>query len=240
MLGHERIVAHRHGGRQHAPLALLAETGSSWLVLIRAWLLAMLDRSDEAWQDAQEADARIRDQSSARWGDWTLAELSSLAGDHEAASSHLRIVCDWLEATDQLAHLSTYLPLLGRSLCALGRFDEAEQLAKRGRAIDEDDPMTQVYVCQVLARVHAHRGELAEAERLARDAVVESERTDSLNMQAEALFALGELLAAAGRPDDAAAALEQALDCCRRKKNLALARQVGERLAELRAQTQPA
>jgi tetratricopeptide (TPR) repeat protein len=214
---------------------LLDEVASSWLLCVRAWLLAMLDRTEEAWQDAHEAAERLRDQSLARWCDWTLAELSSLAGDHEAASTHLRIVCDWLEATDGHSHLSTYLPLLGRSLCMLGRFDEAEQLAKRGRALDDDDPMTQVYVCQVLARVHVHRGELAEAERLAREAVAESERTDSLNMQAEALCDLGEALAAAGRPDDAEAALEQALDRCERKKNLALARHVRERLVKLRA-----
>jgi hypothetical protein len=46
----------------------------------------------------------------------------------------------------------------------------------------------------------------------------------------------GDVLAAAGRPDDAAAALEQALDRCLRKKNLALARQVSERLADLPTQ----
>jgi class 3 adenylate cyclase len=221
---------------------LREETASSWLLLVRAWLLAMLDRSDEAWQDAEEAHARLRDQSSARWVDTFLAELSTLAGDHADASKRLRSVCDWLEATDHHAQLGTHLPQLGRTLCVLGRFDEAEELAKRGRATDvnEDDAETQVYVCQVLARVHANRGELAEAERLARQAVAESERTDSLNLQAEALCDLGEVLAAAGRPDDAEAALEQALDRCRRKQNLALARQVHERLVELRAETQPA
>jgi class 3 adenylate cyclase/tetratricopeptide (TPR) repeat protein len=219
---------------------LLAEMGSPWLLFPRAWLLAMLDRSDEAWEDAREADARLRDQSTSRWGDWYLAELSTLAGDHEAASRHLRVVCDWLEATDDQAHLASYLPLLGRSLCLLGRFDEAEQFAKRARAIDEDDPMTQVYVCQVLARVDAHRGNLAEAERLAQEAVAESERTDSLNLQAEALCDLGEVVAVAGRPDDAAAAFEQALERCQRKKNLALARRVRGRLVELRAETKSA
>ena len=40
----------------------------------------------------------------------------------------------------------------------------------------------------------------------------------------------------AGRTDDAVAALEQALDRCRRKKNLALAKQVGDRLAQLRGE----
>ena len=86
---------------------------------------------------------------------------------------------------------------------------------------------------QVLARVHAHRGELAEAERLAREAVAASEQTDSLNDQCLALWDLAEVLAAAGRLDEAAAALEQALDRCRRKKNLALAAQIRRRLEPL-------
>ena len=64
--------------------------------------------------------------------------------------------------------------------------------------------------------------------------------SDSLNDQCLALWDLAEVLAAAGRLDEAEAALEQALDRCERKKNLALARQVRERLAELRAETQPA
>ncbi len=240
-LGTPLIVGSRPADEALATVdRLIAETGSSWLLSVRAWLLAMLDRRDEAWQQAQEADARLREQTTARWGDWILAEVSSLAGDHEAASSYLRTVCDWLDTTGDHARLATYLPLLGRSLCRLGRFDEAEQLAKRAHAIDEDDPMTQVYVCQVLARVDAHRGDLAEAERLAREAVAESERTDSLNMQAESLCDLGEVLAAAGRLDEAEAALEQALERCERKKNLALARQVRERLVEVRAEAQPA
>ena len=86
---------------------------------------------------------------------------------------------------------------------------------------------------QVLARVHAHRGELAEAERLAREAVAASEQTDSLDDQCLALWDLAEVLAAAGRLDEAAAALEQALDRCRRKKNLALAAQVRQRRDDL-------
>jgi len=45
------------------------------------------------------------------------------------------------------------------------------------------------------------------------------------------------VLAAAQRADDAADAFEQALDRCRRKKNLALAAQVHARLAALKAET---
>ena len=46
---------------------LLAETRSPWLLLNRAWLLAMLDRSEEARQIAQEANARLREQDDVGW-----------------------------------------------------------------------------------------------------------------------------------------------------------------------------
>src|SRR6266571_9032938 len=88
---------------------LLAEMGRPELLLSRAWLLAMLDRGEEARRDADEAYARLREQSSTRWPDWHLAEISGLAGDHEDASNRLRIVCEWLEATEQLPLLQTYL-----------------------------------------------------------------------------------------------------------------------------------
>jgi class 3 adenylate cyclase/tetratricopeptide (TPR) repeat protein len=218
----------------------LAETPSVWLQLNRAWLLAMLDRGDEARQIAEEANTRLRDQGDARWGEWILAEISTLAGDHEDASNRLRILCEWLEMRAQLAFLESYLGRLGRSLCQLGRFDEAEQFAERARALEEEhDPGMETESWhtwrQVLARVYAHRGEMAEAERLAREAVALSERNDSLDVQCLALWDLAEVLAAAQRSAEAADALGQALNRCQRKKNLALAKQVGARLEALKA-----
>jgi tetratricopeptide (TPR) repeat protein len=122
----------------------------------------------------------------------------------------------------------------------LGRFDEAEEAAERARSLEEELGTPDYSWRQVLARVKAHRGDRAEAERLTREAVAATEEGDLLNEQCLAHWDLGEVLAAAGRPDEAAASLEQALDRCRRKKNLALARQARERLAELRPETQPA
>ena len=99
----------------------------------------------------------------------------------------------------------------------LGRFDEAQQAAERARSLEEtlDVPVMEDYIWrQVLARVHAHRGDVAEAERMAREAVAGSEQTDLLNDQCLTLYDLGEVLAAAGRYDEAEAALEQALERC--------------------------
>ena len=132
-------------------------------------------------------------------------------------------------------------PELGRTLCALGRYDEAEPLARLGRELGaEGDYATQMLWRQVQARVDAHRGEHAEAERLAREAVAISERTDGLNGKAHALSDLAEVLAAAGRTEEAAAALEQALERYERKRNLAMVAQVRPKLADLRKETLPA
>jgi tetratricopeptide (TPR) repeat protein len=125
----------------------------------------------------------------------------------------------------------------------LGRFDEAEQCAKQAQSLEETIGWVTLPANRwrlVLARVHAYRGEQAEAERLAREAVASTEQTDALDDQCLALWDLAEVLAVAERLDEAEAALEQAVERCERKKNLARARQVRERLAELRAETEPA
>ena len=191
----------------------------------------MLDRDDEARQIAEEANTRLSDQGDAPLGEGYLPEISILAGDHEDASNRLRILCEWLETREQFAYLESYLGMLGRTLCQLGRFDDAEQLVEpraspRRKARNGVGSRVVAPWRQVLARVHAHRGELAEAERLAREAVAVSERNDGLDVQCLALWDLAEVLVAAQRPAEAAEALGQALDRCRQKKNLALANQV--------------
>ena len=85
------------------------------------------------------------------------------------------------------------------------------------------------------ALVHTRRGEHAEAEQLAREAVAFTERTDALNWQGNALCDLAEVLHAAGGTKETAAALDQALERYERKKNLAMVAQVRPRLDKLRA-----
>ena len=77
----------------------------------------------------------------------------------------------------------------------------------------------------------------AEAETLAREAVAIYEPTDAISDQGDALCDLAEVLAAAGRSDEAADALEQALKRYERKKNLAKIAQVRPRLEPLQART---
>ncbi len=214
---------------------LMPELSHPLRLLVRARLLAMLDRRNEAWPAALEASERLLELTGDDGGEAELGQAAAVTGDHETAARYLRVFCNRLERLHLLNNLSSYAPMLGRSLCALGRYDEAEPLAEQGRDLGHDeDLLTQALWRQVQARVLSQRGAHADAVRLAREAVEYTKRSDGLNLQGDALCDLAEVLAAAGRGNEAAATLEQALDRYERKKNLAQAAQARDRLAELR------
>jgi class 3 adenylate cyclase/tetratricopeptide (TPR) repeat protein len=214
--------------------AALADQPNTGALLLRAQLLAMLDRIDEAWAVALPAGERLRELAFATGGAW-LAEIAVLAGDDEAAAFYLREACDALEAIGNIGELSTYAPTLERVLCALGRYDEAELLAQRGRELgDQEDVMTQQVWRQTQALVHLARGQHAEAERLAREAVDFSLRSDSPLRQGNALCDLAEVLTAAGKTDNAAEALGQALERFERKGDVPDAARVRAQLEQLK------
>jgi tetratricopeptide (TPR) repeat protein len=213
--------------------AALPESPDPWPLLHRAVLLAMLGRFEDAWPIAHENSARYQEMSGSDCGQ-LLADIARFAGDDEAAAAYLRSYCDWCEEHGQRAFISTYAPLCGRSLCALGRYDEAEPLAELGRELgDEQDLSAETLWRQVEALVQASRGEYAEAERLAREAVAISEKMDALNAQGDTLCDLAEVLRSAGRIDEAAATFEQALGRYERKRNLVMGERVRVKLDDL-------
>ena len=120
---------------------LLPEVPDAYSLVNRAWLLAMLDRFDEAVPLAREANARLRDVDGRRFGESRLEEIAAYLGDHESAAVHRREVYVWLEEQGLLGW-SPVSPQLGRDLCKLGRFDEAEPLARRGREVALPEDLT--------------------------------------------------------------------------------------------------
>jgi class 3 adenylate cyclase/tetratricopeptide (TPR) repeat protein len=201
----------------------------------RAVLLAMLDQIAMAQELAAATDERERELGTqAGQAALHLSEVAEITGDEEAAAEHLRRLCAYLEETGQRAALSSFAPRLGRALCALGRYEEAEPLAEQGRELgDPQDAMTQELWRQVKALVHSHMGEHEKAERLAREAIAIADGTDALGHQGDARADLADVLLAAGRRDEAVAALGDALDRYERKGIIPLARRVRERLAAL-------
>ncbi|HEX6951547.1 MAG TPA: AAA family ATPase [Gaiellaceae bacterium] len=217
----------------------IPEPRSPYVLGIRAILIAALGRFAEAWQEANEQCRRLT--VGGYSGEMTLACTAMVAGEDEIAARHWKTACEEFEALDNYNLLEGSTHSLGRSLFLLGRSteaervcDEAERLAHRrselGRAADPD---TELGLCQLRALARAHRGEYAEGERLAREAVRLAEQMDSLLVQGDAYFDLARVLEAAGRPDEAAAAYREALERYERKRIVPLARRTRERLAAL-------
>jgi ATP/maltotriose-dependent transcriptional regulator MalT len=86
---------------------------------------------------------------------------------------------------------------------------------------------------RVRARVLVRRGSIPEAERLARAAVTLAEQTDALEDHGTALMVLAEVLRRAGRLQEAAQAIGQALRLYDQKGNLVLAAKARSMLSEL-------
>ena len=156
------------------------------------------------------------------------------AGRFAAAAAEARQGAEGLERFGEQGFLSSTLGQLAEALCRQGSYDEAEEVAKRTAelATPEDfDPNFQSR--SVLARVLAHRGEFAEAERLAREAVAIVEATDWHYQRGQASAALGEVLELSGRGDEARATYEQALVRFEQKDDSPDAERIKARLASL-------
>ena len=160
------------------------------------------------------------------------AMVEMLAGDPAAAERWLRKGYAALEDMGERALLSTTAAFLGQALLAQRNDDEAERCAVLSEELGaEDDVLTQAVWRGVRARVLAERGGLAEAERVARQAVAFAQRSDFVNHQAEALAVLGGVLARRGRGEESQQALADALRLYEQKGNLMAAMEVRADLA---------
>jgi class 3 adenylate cyclase/tetratricopeptide (TPR) repeat protein len=210
-------------------------------VSIRRWratALAMLGRFDESRAVLAEMRAELAD----RGGGIVLAaamghdsvDVELLAGDPHTAVEFGEEGCRLFDELGERALLSTAAGKLAQALYALDRLKEADAWAGRAAELGaSDDAITQMLWRQVRAKVLARRGEHAEAERLAREAVATGEETDMLDAQGDTYADLGEVLSRADRRKEAAEALEQALARYKRKGNLVMAGRTREHLASL-------
>jgi tetratricopeptide (TPR) repeat protein len=116
-----------------------------------------------------------------------------------------------LEELGERGWLSTVAGCAAEAAYRLGRDDEAWRLTEKAEAAGAaDDVLTHLLISQVRAKLLARRGELGAAERMAREAVALVDPTDSLEEKASSRYDLGVVLIAAGRHDEALAALDEA------------------------------
>jgi tetratricopeptide (TPR) repeat protein len=115
-----------------------------------------------------------------------------------------------------------------------GRLEEAAQVAVEAASLaSADDFVSQAYARAVRARALAQLGDVARAEPLAREAVAITQPTDSYAERGRTLQALAEVLVAAGRGDEAAPLLEEAIGLFERKGATAGVEEATEQLRRL-------
>jgi class 3 adenylate cyclase/tetratricopeptide (TPR) repeat protein len=149
-----------------------------------------------------------------------LIEL--MAGHAEAAERVLRESSDRLAELGETGYRSTVAGLLAEALYQLGRDEEASDVLDLVAEIAQaDDVEPQLRLLHLRARLLARRGDLVEAERLAREGVALAATTDYLDLNASAQLALAEVLRASGAPGEIEA-LRAALDYYEQKESLPL------------------
>jgi class 3 adenylate cyclase/tetratricopeptide (TPR) repeat protein len=209
----------------------------------RSWSLAKIGRFDEARAIAAEARA----QQAERGGGVLLANLTAfesvwielLAGDPTAAAAFGAEGCRLHEELGEQQFLAAAGAGLAQALYALDRLEEADAWAGRAAELGAGGEIwMQMLWRQVRGKVLARRSEHAEAQRLAHEAVAIGDDSELLDAQGHAYADLAEVLQLAGHTDEAAAALEKAVERWTRKENRVMAQRAQARLAELLATTE--
>jgi tetratricopeptide (TPR) repeat protein len=160
--------------------------------------------------------------------------VETLAGDPAAAEREIRAAFEVLEQMGEKSLLSTHAARLAQTLYAQERYEEAEHYTKISEeAGASDDIGTQVLWRQVRAKALARRGQDGDAEELAREAVALAEPTDALDVRADALVDLAEVLRLGGRTDETKAVLEDAVRLYERKGDVVSAARVRTVLADV-------
>ena len=109
------------------------------------------------------------------------------------------------------------------------------RVANNDGAARPNDVHSQIVWRGTMAKILARRGDLEAAERLGREAVEFARQSDFLDSRGVVLADLAEVLRLAGRSDEAADALREALLAHEQKQNMLAAEHVLTLLAQLSA-----
>jgi tetratricopeptide (TPR) repeat protein len=163
----------------------------------------------------------------------TVSHLSGrvelLAGEPAAAERELRRGYEYLSRLGERYVLSSIAGLLAEAVAAQGRVDDAEALCAETEELAADDDVDAQTLWRLAkAKVLAHRGELEEAETLARDAVALLAPTDYVLNQVSALSCLAWVLLMNGGEPEARELLGRARALSQAKGSEIMLERLGE------------
>ncbi len=154
-----------------------------------------------------------------------------LAGDPIGAESELRRDFNALEAMRERNYISTTAGFLGETLYQQDRLVEAESFVQISREIAaRDDLSSQLLWRGVLGKVLARAGVFQEAEELAREAVKLVQASEEPVMRGFAVMGLAEVLRLAGKEEEAAVPIKEAIQLFEEKGNLVAAQRARDLL----------
>ncbi len=202
--------------------------------MIEGHLLALLDRPSEARAALAEARAVFEEMHSSLQL-FHLAFVSGMTeliiGDDAEAERHLTNMFDELVRRDERSYLSTVAPLLGEIRLRRGQTGPAADLARMGRRLAlAEDVVSQSQWRMLLAKVAAREGDADRVLPLAAEAVEWVERSDQLSWTADVYMGLADVQQAAGRPEQARASVERALELYEAKGDVPDSRRARRRL----------
>ncbi len=204
---------------------------------VRAGLLGMAGRFEEAHEAIDRSVALFEElgrPNAVVASNQATGETLRLEGRLDEAEAIFREMHAAYEAIGEAGFNSTICGLIAQTLCDVGRYEEADSFAEKSRTLTAaDDFASQGIWRMARARVLTASGVFEEALRLADEAVGIMEDTDYLVYQGDSHEVRGQVLAAAGRGDDASAAFEQALERYERKGNVVAAARIRGRLPAL-------
>jgi class 3 adenylate cyclase/tetratricopeptide (TPR) repeat protein len=163
---------------------------------------------------------------------YTRAWIAQCAGDFEEQERQLRGTVEKLEALHDRNYLATAWMQLGTCLVELGKDDEAQRALERAREVTIPEDVVDVVGLDALEAVlRARRGELEEAQELARRALVRVDETDYMILRLNTRWSAAEVFELAGNGDEAKALLEESIEIAERYGHLVAARRARDRLA---------
>jgi class 3 adenylate cyclase len=217
--------------------------GNRWLqasVRLRlAGLTAMRGDLDEARLLAAEATTELQELHLAQsllaaretWADFEL-----FAGNPGGAEEQLRHAYELSRSMNEPLSIAQFAGQLAEALYRQARYEEAEELLDVAGALG-GPRMESAFWGVVRAKILARRGQLKEAEVLARASARVFEPTDGWTFRGAALLGLAEVLTLAGKENEALSPLRSALEMFEQKGIVPLIEQVRSMRAGLAAAT---
>jgi class 3 adenylate cyclase/tetratricopeptide (TPR) repeat protein len=143
----------------------------------------------------------------------STAAVEPLYSDPATAEAELSSALAHFDSIGAKHIAATVAPMLASAIVRQGRTDEALALTRRAEEIAAPDDLD-AQVKWRLARVEVllATDQLAEAERLAREAIAEAEPSDTIILLADSLAALGSVMRAARAPAEAIPPINRAIE----------------------------